>query len=83
MAHELEEFDYYEATTVEPFQDKTRAQLEAMMITLRKEMEILNRELKSKQIVIDIKTKEAERAKRAIDHMLDSAALVQMVMEGG
>ena len=80
---EPQRFDYYEATTVEPFQDKTRAQLEAMVITLRKEKEILDRELKSKQIVIDIKTKEAERAKRAIDHMLDSAALVQMVMEGG
>lgn len=81
MPQEAERFDYYEATPTEPFQDKTRVQLEAMVITLRKEKEILNRELKSKQIVIDIKTKEAERAKRAIDHMLDSAALVQMVME--
>ena len=82
MSNKAELFDYYEPTTVEPFQDMTRAQLEAMVITLQKEKEILNRELKSKQIVIDIKTKEAERAKRAIDHMLDSAALVQMVMEG-
>ncbi|HUX47334.1 MAG TPA: hypothetical protein VMV58_04915 [Desulfosporosinus sp.] len=80
--YEAERFDYYEATTVEPFQNMTRAQFETMVITLRKEMEILNRELKSKQIVIDIKTKEAERAKRAIDYMLDSAALVTMVMEG-
>jgi len=81
MPAEPELFDYYEATTFEPFQDMTRAQLEAMVITFRKEKEILERELKSKQIVIDIKTKEAERAKRAIDHMLDSAALVSMFLK--
>ena len=79
--HASEPFDYYEATTVEPFQDKTRAQLEDMVVTLRKEKEILERELKSKQIVIDIKSKEAERLKKAFDFMLDSATSVSMFLK--
>jgi len=90
-----EAFDYYEITTpplltsgVKPedtclnaIQNKSRPQLEAQVRKLTKEVEILNRELKSKQLVIDIKTKEAERMKQALDTLLDSAALVNMVLE--
>jgi len=61
---EAESFDYYEFTPVDRLSNKTRAQLESMVITLRKEKEILERELKSKQIVIDIKTKEHLRYHR-------------------
>jgi len=78
-----EAFDYYEATTVEPIQNKSKAQLEAQFRKLTKEVEILNRQLKSKQIVIEIKTKEAERMKQALDTLLDAAALVNMVLERG
>ena len=46
MPAEPERFDYYEATTLEPFQDLTRAQLEVMVITLRKEKEIVVAERK-------------------------------------
>ena len=85
MGPEPQEFDYYEAIRApapnDLLQNKTRAQLQTMVITLQKEKEILNRELKSKQLVIDIKTKEAERMKRALDTLLDSAALVNMFLE--
>ena len=83
MTAEPERFDYYEATMFEPFQNITRAQLEAIVITLRKEKEILERELKSKQIVIDIKTREAERLKHAIDFMLDGATSASMFLKEG
>ena len=81
MPAEPERFDYYEATEVEPFQDMTRAQLEAMVLCLRKEKEILERELKSKQIVIDIKTRESEQLKKAVDFMLDAAATASMFLK--
>jgi len=46
-----ESFDYYAETIVKPsFPDMTRGQLEAIVITLRKEKEILERELKAAEL---------------------------------
>ena len=74
---------YWNPIPPESVDGKSMEQLKAMVNTLEKEKEILNRELKSKQIVIDIKTKEAEKLNRVVKLLLDTAALASMVLNEG
>ena len=73
---------YYETVPVTDLTSMTREQLKIRISDLQKEKEILNRELKSKQIVIDIKSKQAERLSNIVKLFLDTAALGTMIMEG-
>lgn len=56
-------------------------QLKDRIDYLEKDKEILERQLKSKQIVIDIKTKEAKNLKHVVDLLLDAASLASMAVK--
>ena len=83
MPAEPERFDYYKATTLEPFQDKTRDQLETELITRRKEMDIKDRRIRELESANHILAKEAEQLKKAVDFMLDAAVTASMFLNEG
>lgn len=82
MPEQTEKFDYYEASIMPDLSEKSREQLETLVNDLQKEKEILNRELKSKQIMHDIKTKEL-RAHRETLKAIESILTVFRVENEG
>jgi len=80
MTHE--QFDYYEATAMPDLTGKTKEQLETLVSDLQCQIDILNRSLKEKQLTLDIKTREAEKAMRVVEFFMDTAAMGKMILEG-
>jgi len=81
LINALDKHRYYQATQPMSVDGKSKEQLERMVRGLKCQVDILNGELKSKQIVIDIKTREAENLKHVVDLLLDAAALANMAMK--
>lgn len=81
MPDQAERFEYYKAIERDPTKDKTREQLETMIQGLTKQIEILKRELKSKEIMFDIRTREL-RATRGIVKAIENILTVFRLENG-
>jgi len=74
--------EYYQETKIPDLTGKTKEQLEQMIRDYYMERDMLTRSLKETQLTLDIKAREAERAMRAVEFFVNTAAIGKLILEG-